>query len=491
LEERKEGQESQAPAKGGGGIFKAVWDFFTSLKLTVTLLLILALVSVLGTVIDQTDPNKNMQMLVDMFGPASAPGVLDFLVKTGLTNMYHSWWFVGLLSLLSTNIAICTLDRFPRVWHMVTRAQGPLTEETLKTLGMKREIRVKGGLDGFREKAKAAIRSAGYSPREASEGGAVHYFAEKGKYSRLGVYITHTSVLVIFVGALIGSFWGYKGYVQIIENGSISAVELINKPLLRDVGKEMPLGFRVRCDKFELKLYEGSRMPSNYLSTLTVIDGEKEVMNKTIRVNDPLEYKSVRFYQSSYGVMPEMATMVIRVTPKDGGMNIRDYNVKKDEKVKIEGTDLYMEISQMAPDVVMGPENKLIAQSDQFKGSGAAFMNFYDGKGNMVDQAMVFNLDPQSQPRNVPYAFTIMNYNGPYYTGLQVTYDPGVWVVWTGCFLMVFGILVAFFAYHKRVWVRIKEGEKGQLIVTVAGGANKNRHVFEKEFERMMEKLGA
>jgi cytochrome c biogenesis protein len=491
LEEPKGTQETQK--KSEGGAIKPVWDFFTSLKLTVVLLIILALVSIIGTVIDQTDPNKNMQMLVGMFGPGSAPGVLNILVKVGLTHMYHSWWFVGLLTMLSANIAICTLDRFPRVWHMVTRAQGPLTDETLKGLGMKREIKIKGGVDGYKEKAKAAMKSLGYSPREAVEGGAVHYFAEKGKYSRLGVYITHTSVLIIFVGALIGSFWGYKGYVQIIENGSINSVALTPEgvPLLRHVeGNEMPLGYRVRCDKFELKLYEGSRMPSNYLSTLTIIDGDKEVMTKTIRVNDPLEYKSVRFYQSSYGVTPEMATMTIRATPKNGGMNIRDYKMRKNEKVKVEGSDLSMEITDMAPDVAMGPNNQLMAQSDQFKGSGAAALRFYDGQGNMADQSMIMNMDPSVQPQKVPYAFSIMNYNGPYYTGLQVTFDPGVWVVWTGCSLMVFGILVAFFTYHKRVWVRLQEGEKGQTLVTVGGSANKNRHVFEGEFQRLIDKLG-
>ena len=485
-----EEQTKETAEKPSGGIHKGIWGFFTSIKLTVLLLIILALVSVIGTVIDQTDPMKNMQMLVGMFGPEQGAEVLKLLVKTGMTNMYHSWWFVGLLSLLSANIAICTIDRFPRVWHIISKAQTPLTDDVLKNIGMKREIKTKSSAE-LKDKVKAAVKSMGYSPKEAVEGGVTHIYAEKGKYSRLGVYITHTSVLVIFMGAMIGSFWGYKGYVQIVEGQTVEAVTLLNKPLLRKVGPEMPLDFGVRCDKFVLKMYGTSEMPSDYLSTLTVVDAGKEVMNKTIRVNDPLEYKSIRFYQSSYGVQPGMAAVTLRVTKDGDESSVRDYVVRKDEPVHLEGTDYFMVVTQLAPDVVQGPNNQLISESDQFKGSAAASIRFMDKSGQFVEETMVFNLDPRQQPRKVPYNFKIIGYKGPYYTGLQVTYDPGVWVVWTGCFLMVLGILVAFFTFHKRVWVRIQDGEKGQATLLVAGATNKNRHAFEGEFKRLAEKLEA
>jgi len=487
LEEQKE-QKVEART---GGAFRFIWDFFISLKLTVTLLIILAGVSIIGTVVDQTDPAKNMEMLVAIFGPGRAGGVLDLMIKTGLTNMYHSYWFVGLLSTLSLNIAVCTVDRFPRVWYMVTRAQEPLTDDMLRTLGNKRDIKAKASPADLKEKVKSAIKSSGFSPKEREEGGVVHVFAESGKFSRLGVYITHVSVLIIFAGAIVGSFWGYKGYVQIIEGASVDKIGLLNKPLLVNVGPEMPIDFKVRCDKFVLKLYEGSQMTSDYLSTLTVVDKGQDVMTKTIRVNDPLEYKSIRFYQSSYGVMPEMAAMVIRAYAKSGKgtLDVHDYNMKRGQVVHLEGSPYDMMISEMAADVAMGPDKKLVPQSDQFKGSGAALMNFTDKTGKPVDQAMIFNMNPDSQPQVVPYRFEIMNYRGPYYTGLQVTYDPGVWVVWLGCALMVLGILVAFFTYHKRIWVRITEGDKGQSVITVAGAANKNRHVFEREFRQLAEKI--
>jgi cytochrome c biogenesis protein len=71
------------------------------------------------------------------------------------------------------------------------------------------------------------------------------------------------------------------------------------------------------------------------------------------------------------------------------------------------------------------------------------------------------------------------------YTGLSVTKDPGVWVVWIGCGLMIFGLIVSFFFSHQRVWVRIPKSP-GQEIV-LAGSANKNRVGFEKSFGLLLE----
>ena len=188
--------------------------------------------------------------------------------------------------------------------------------------------------------------------------------------------------------------------------------------------------------------------------------------------------------------MPGMATLVVRATPKSGAGEVRDYNLVKDKMVPLGDSGYGMLLEQVAPDVVIGPNNQLIAQSDQFKGHAAAIIKFFNKDGKQVDEAAIVNDAPNSQPQNIPFTFTIINYRGPYYTGLQVTYDPGVWVVWLGCTVMVLGILVAFFTYHKRVWVRVARGEKGQAVVTVAGISNKNRHAFEGEFKKLTDKLG-
>jgi cytochrome c biogenesis protein len=77
---------------------------------------------------------------------------------------------------------------------------------------------------------------------------------------------------------------------------------------------------------------------------------------------------------------------------------------------------------------------------------------------------------------------------GARYTGLQVTKDPGVWVVYTGFILLCIGPLIAFFGSHKKLWVRIQE-RRGQAVLTVAGSANRNRLGFEREFNRIADEM--
>jgi cytochrome c biogenesis protein len=69
-----------------------------------------------------------------------------------------------------------------------------------------------------------------------------------------------------------------------------------------------------------------------------------------------------------------------------------------------------------------------------------------------------------------------------YYSGLDVSRDPGVWIVWAGCTLMVLGFLVAFFMSHRRLWLRAAPGKGGKTLVQVGGRTNKNRPGFENEF---------
>jgi cytochrome c biogenesis protein len=87
-----------------------------------------------------------------------------------------------------------------------------------------------------------------------------------------------------------------------------------------------------------------------------------------------------------------------------------------------------------------------------------------------------------------PYTFFLEKLENQYYTGLQVAKDPGVLLVWVGCFLMVGGFFITFFTSHKRVWVRVLEWE-GKTRISVAGRANKNPIGMERELEQVTSEL--
>jgi cytochrome c biogenesis protein len=86
------------------------------------------------------------------------------------------------------------------------------------------------------------------------------------------------------------------------------------------------------------------------------------------------------------------------------------------------------------------------------------------------------------------YIIRYVDYWGARYTGLQVTKDPGVWIVYTGFILLCVGPVIAFFGSHRKVWVRIQD-RKGQAAVLVGGSSNRNRLAFEREFNSIVDDI--
>jgi cytochrome c biogenesis protein len=87
-----------------------------------------------------------------------------------------------------------------------------------------------------------------------------------------------------------------------------------------------------------------------------------------------------------------------------------------------------------------------------------------------------------------PYTFFLEKLETKYYTGLQVSRDPGVPFVWLGCFLMVMGFFVTFFTSHRQIWVRASEDEGG-VRISVAGRANKNPVGLERDLDGLIFRL--
>jgi len=99
---------------------------------------------------------------------------------------------------------------------------------------------------------------------------------------------------------------------------------------------------------------------------------------------------------------------------------------------------------------------------------------------------MKYDSREPDMPEN--YVIRFVELSGARYTGLQVTKDPGVWIVYTGFILLCVGPLIAFFGSHKKLWVRLQE-RKGQTVITVAGSANRNRLGFEREFNKIVDEI--
>jgi cytochrome c biogenesis protein len=438
-----------------------LWDFFCSLKLTLFLLISLALTSIIGTVLPQG-------ALPPEYVAQISPAKLQIYSKLGFFDMYHSWWFITLLYVFSLNLVSCSIKRLPHVFKFISEPTLILAEGTRSSFALKKDLSFSGSIDKGKERLAGFLGKEFSAPVISEHNGEYHLFAQKTAWCRLGVYVVHLSILVIFIGAIIGSLAGYKGYVTIVEGTSVNSFEGRN-------GSHIPLGFEVLCEKFNVDFY-ATGAPKEFRSILTVTENGKPVPGFTkvkVIVNEPMTYKGITFYQSSYGQASEGSEHSITVTPRNGGTPEK-FAVREGVVVTLKDGTLFklleatQEVRQFAPGF-SGPAARIeVTQKGSTPKTFIAFKNFPDVNAQRGD-ALIFGYEGS---------------NAKQYTGLQVAKDPGVWVVWLGCTLMVLGICIAFFMSHKRIWVVVTKGH-----AHIYGNASKNQAAFQMQFEEISEKF--
>jgi cytochrome c biogenesis protein len=460
------------------GIVDRVWKFLSSVSLAVIVFSIISLTSVVGTIIEQqAEPERNIKLLAKFVGDSLAPTAFKVLNSLGFTDMFSSWWFTGLLFLFAANLVICSIDRLPKILKVVKTPISPLSDEQFNAITSRQEVVIKGNAEKSESKINEALKKIGFSGHAVKEGDKVQICAEKGRYSRLGVYITHLSILLILIGAVVGMKFGFNGNLNLLE-GTSSAVAYRNN------GQEIPLGFELRCDDFDVSFYTDSDRPKEYKSWLTVVKNGKEVMKKEIEVNSPLTYDGITFYQASYGFEPNRnATFRFTITPQGG--KSQDFSVKFGESFAVQGTNYTGVVADFSPALGVDPSGKLFTYAESMN-NPAAFVEFSEaGKPKFRRWFLKRYPDTWKTPLGT---VEFRDLWGVQYTGLQVRKDPGVWIVYLGCIVMALGLYIAFFMSHARIWIRLRE-EKNSTRLTIASSINKNRIAFGRTLERLIREL--
>ena len=431
----------------------SLWAFFASVKLALFVFFILAVTSIIGTIIPQGKPPE---FYIQNFGQGTAK-LFDLL---NVPDMYNSWWFVALLGLFSVNLIVCTIDRFPNIWRLVKVDNLALDPERVAKMPQRLTFYSGDTVENVREKIKGIMSSAGWNAESSDKAEGTLYSSQKGAWTRLGVIFVHTSILIIFIGAIIGSVFGFKGSVMIPEGRSADRIFAFDSN-----GSEIPLDFSVRLNRFDLHYYD-TGMPKDYQSDLTVIQDGKPVLHKQIEVNDPLEYGGLTFYQSSYNKYDNtyVVDIVNQTTSEKKSFVIAP---RREAQWPAEGLTFGI-INRMGPDYMGGFRHKIW---------------FTDNKADPSQFWMDESETKKIIRPDTTYEFTLRQY---FATGLQVTKDPGVWYVYAGCALMLLGLYVAFFLSHRRVWVYVTRDES-RTKVLVSGTSSRNKVGFEKDFENLTE----
>ena len=433
-----------------------VWSFFASVRLALFTLLILATTSIIGTLIPQKNPPE---FYIEAFGQRTA----QFFQMLDVPDMYNSWWFISLLLLFSINLIVCTIDRLPNVWQMVVMNNLDTDPERLGKMPHRQVLHAPGDAASLAEIATGLLAKSGWKAEGENKPTGALLFSQKNAWSRLGVYAVHLSILIIFAGAIIGSLLGFKASVMIPEGiGTDTVYEA-------GTGNPIPLGFSVRCDDFNVSFYADGTTPKEFRSNLSVLENGKITVDKRpIIVNDPLDYKGITFYQSSYEPMQGFNVVITNKTTQAS----QSFQIPFGQKISWTEGGIDFGVINQEVRSRMGDINRLKVW-------------FSDGQG----EPSIFWMDNNaSQTISSPTAAYEFQASQVYVTGLQVAKDPGVWTVYAGCSLMLIGLYVAFFLSHRRVWVYIAQEEGAERCrILLCGTSSKNKLAFEKEFSALVE----
>jgi cytochrome c biogenesis protein len=382
--------------------------------------------------------------------------------------MYHSWWFQFLILFLAANIVVCSVDRLSSTWKIVFAKDISFDAGKLRK-SCREEFTDDRSPEELKDIFMPVVAASFKRHRMEKTDKGFMIFAERGRWTRLGVYAVHLSVILLLAGGMMGSIFGFDGSVNIPEGGSVKSI------VLRNTGRVQPLDFEIRCDDFDVSFYE-SGAPKEYLSKLTILEDGKAVYKKDIIVNDPIRFKGVNIFQSSYGTLkPKEA--IISFTNRETGMIYKKKAVLGDE----------IAIPEAFGKFVL----KEYSGNFDFMGHnlGEAFLGILTPPmGEPVEVLLPLRFPSFDKMRKDRLIISVEGGERLFYTGLQVTRDPGVPVVYAGFIVMIIGCFISFFMSHSRICIEVA-AKSGKSRVTVTGIANKNKLGIEARTKKISMRL--
>lgn len=504
-------------------VLDRILGFLSSVRLGIVWLCLLVALSMVGMLIIQ----QNVQGF-DAYYVSLTPAEKAVFGALGLFDIYHSWYYNLLLLVLSLNIVLASIDRFPSAWKYIsspklTATRGwllrqkqnavlPLENVDERKLAEKIAgvFKANGLSAKFTEDSRNfyASDASGNKNFQATENKKYLFvFGEKGRINRLGAYIVHVFLLTLFLGHFVALQTGFDADVRFTSDTNPAIQELASAPRETDqiqmiqinIDKQerynVQLPFTITCTEIEQKLIDpnGSIEINNTLDWRTQIkitDPEYGETVADVSLNKPFSYRGYRFFQASAITIGSAANIKLEVIPQTEGGQAQIVNLKRSGTTNLnDGTKI--EFEAFFPDFVMQGEQFGTRSADY--NNPVAILKVTPPAGETERVFAFANKLPDNAPINAPkagYRWRLQEFEkSPIAHVLSIKYDPfdAAFIAWyIGGFGLMGALCFVFFLSHKRVWAMI-DTEKNEIVL--GGDTNRNDFAFEDKFNKIVSEL--
>jgi cytochrome c biogenesis protein len=362
------------------------------------------------------------------------------------------------------------------------------------------DVEVEDSVETAARRVAAEWRAKGLRPRVTERGGRTTVFAERHAWNRLGAYVVHVALLTIFAGGFVTSRLAVSGVIVIEPGSSTDTFVTFDQKLDKQQARELRLPFRLECTDIEQQLVDpnGELDASNtldWLSRVRISDGTAS-SEALIHLNEPLDYRGYRFFQSSFEPEGSARSVTLKIASASTGES-REVTVRRNQAVDVERVGR-LEYVQFYPDFTLtggrpgtrsGEYNNPVAQLQVTAPGGAARPVFALGADlattlgtGAAGHASAFQLAGDTSVVLESFEKVARSHM------LRVQYDPGKNLVYLGCAMLILSLALIFAFAHERYWASIEPAAAGARI-TFGANSNRNPAALRGRFASLVEQF--
>lgn len=487
-------------------VIDRIWNFFSSVKVAVYLIIITLIGAMFGTIFEQESNFVNFDP--STFYKNKYGTIGEIYYRLGLSHTYESWWFILLLVMIGASLVICSLDRVLPLYKALSKqkVRKHLEFLTRQKIVYQGEVEEEGG--DWVQRAVQPLRKKHY--RVYTDGSAL--LAEKQRFSRWGPYIIHIGLIVFLLAVLFRGlpglhldkhYWFPEGEVTRIPETDMYlknekfTVEYYNED-------EMSEDFKAR-GKVVPKLFETQAVL--YECTADCDDPSKEpqlreVKRHAIRVNDPLSYKGLQAYQFDFDLTPKLRSVQPALVNGKTGESYGKFklDMRNPQREFVVGPyrltlqNKYMDFSlndQGQPVSISGEPNApaflFLIQGPGLPDEGAQYIYFPKQIDKERFQQDAINRQLGGVQDKLQLDVLGMEdvdfIEASSYLNIRV--DRAMPFVWLGLGIVMLGLILGFYWQHRRIWLRV-DGRQ----LTLGGHTTKNWFGMRREVAAFLQSMG-